>query len=38
VRGPHLHIDDIVVADDVRKSGVGRALMAYVEWTHGRGG
>lgn len=31
VRGPHLHIDDIVVDERVRKSGGGRALMAYAE-------
>lgn len=31
VRGPHLHVDDIIVAEDVRKSGGGRALMAYAE-------
>jgi ribosomal protein S18 acetylase RimI-like enzyme len=29
VRGPHLHVDDIVVDEDVRKSGGGRALMDY---------
>jgi ribosomal protein S18 acetylase RimI-like enzyme len=31
VRGPHLHIDDIIVAEMERKSGSGRALMAYAE-------
>jgi ribosomal protein S18 acetylase RimI-like enzyme len=31
VRGPHLHIDDIIVAEKERKSGSGRALMAYAE-------
>ena len=29
VRGPHLHIDDIVIDEGVRKSGGGRALMDY---------
>jgi ribosomal protein S18 acetylase RimI-like enzyme len=31
VRGPHLHIDDIVIDEAERKSGGGRALMAYAE-------
>ncbi len=31
VRGPHLHVDDIIVAEDVRKAGGGRALMDYAE-------
>jgi ribosomal protein S18 acetylase RimI-like enzyme len=31
VRGPHLHIDDIVIDESDRKSGGGRALMAYAE-------
>jgi ribosomal protein S18 acetylase RimI-like enzyme len=31
VRGPHLHIDDIVVNEKERKSGIGRALMDYAE-------
>jgi ribosomal protein S18 acetylase RimI-like enzyme len=31
VRGPHLHIDDIVVDEIARKSGAGRALMDYAE-------
>jgi GNAT superfamily N-acetyltransferase len=31
VRGPHLHVDDIVVEEAERKSGIGRALMAYAE-------
>jgi GNAT superfamily N-acetyltransferase len=31
VRGPHLHVDDIVVEETERKSGIGRALMAYAE-------
>ncbi|MEA2903470.1 MAG: hypothetical protein QOI12_857 [Alphaproteobacteria bacterium] len=30
-RGPHLHVDDIVVVETERKSGCGRALMAYAE-------
>ena len=30
-RGPHLHVDDLVVRDDRRRGGVGRALMAYAE-------
>jgi N-acetylglutamate synthase-like GNAT family acetyltransferase len=31
VRGPHLHIDDIVIDEAERKSSGGRALMAYAE-------
>jgi ribosomal protein S18 acetylase RimI-like enzyme len=31
VRGPHLHVDDIVVDEKERKSGIGRALMDYAE-------
>jgi len=30
-RGPHLHIDDIVVDEGARKAGGGRALMDYAE-------
>jgi GNAT superfamily N-acetyltransferase len=30
-RGPHLHVDDIVVDETERKSGIGRALMSYAE-------
>ena len=30
-RGPHLHVDDLVVDEAVRDSGAGRALMAYAE-------
>jgi ribosomal protein S18 acetylase RimI-like enzyme len=31
VRGPHLHVDDIVVDERDRKLGGGRALMDYAE-------
>jgi GNAT superfamily N-acetyltransferase len=31
VRGPHLHIDDIIIEESERRSGGGRALMAYAE-------
>ena len=31
VRGPHLHVDDIVVDAAERKAGTGRALMGYAE-------
>jgi GNAT superfamily N-acetyltransferase len=31
MRGPHLHVDDIVVDETERKSGGGRALMAFAE-------
>jgi GNAT superfamily N-acetyltransferase len=31
MRGAHLHIDDIVIDESARKSGCGRALMAYAE-------
>ncbi len=30
-RGPHLHVDDLVVDEAVCGSGAGRALMAYAE-------
>ena len=30
-RGPHVHVDDLVVAESVRGRGVGRALMNFVE-------
>ncbi|RBL84780.1 GNAT family N-acetyltransferase [Streptomyces cavourensis] len=30
-RGPHLHVDDLVVDAAIRGSGAGRALMAYAE-------
>ncbi len=30
-RGPHLHVDDLVVDEAVRGSGAGHALMAYAE-------
>lgn len=30
-RGPHLHVDDLVIDEAVRGSGAGRALMAYAE-------
>lgn len=30
-RGPHLHVDDLVVDEAVRGSGAGRAVMAYAE-------
>lgn len=30
-RGAHLHVDDLVVDENVRGSGAGRALMAYAE-------
>ncbi|HEX7909177.1 MAG TPA: GNAT family N-acetyltransferase [Paraburkholderia sp.] len=30
-RGPHLHIDDLVVAASARRSGAGRALMDFAE-------
>ena len=30
-RGPHLHVDDIIVLEEARKSGCGRALMRYAE-------
>ncbi len=30
-RGPHLHVDDLVVDEAVRGNGAGRALMAYAE-------
>jgi GNAT superfamily N-acetyltransferase len=31
VRGPHLHVDDLVICEGERKSGGGRALMNYAE-------
>jgi GNAT superfamily N-acetyltransferase len=31
MRGPHLHIDDIVVDEPERKSGGGRALMDFAQ-------
>jgi ribosomal protein S18 acetylase RimI-like enzyme len=31
VRGPHLHIDDIVVDEGERGNGIGRLLMEYAE-------
>jgi GNAT superfamily N-acetyltransferase len=31
VRGPHLHVDDIVIREEERRSGGGRALMSYAE-------
>jgi GNAT superfamily N-acetyltransferase len=31
MRGPHLHVDDIVVDETERNSGSGRALMAFAE-------
>jgi ribosomal protein S18 acetylase RimI-like enzyme len=30
-RGPHLHIDDIIVVEEERRTGAGRALMNYAE-------
>ncbi|GIV59578.1 GNAT family N-acetyltransferase [Rhodocaloribacter litoris] len=30
-RGPHLHVDDLVVAEHVRGRGIGRSLLAYAE-------
>ncbi|RKF38238.1 GNAT family N-acetyltransferase [Paraburkholderia fungorum] len=30
-RGPHLHVDDLVVDAAIRGSGAGRALMEYAE-------
>jgi GNAT superfamily N-acetyltransferase len=30
-RGPHLHVDDIVIDEAERRAGGGRALMAYAE-------
>ncbi|MGN2392275.1 GNAT family N-acetyltransferase [Pelomicrobium sp. G1] len=30
-RGPHLHIDDLVVSARARRRGVGRRLLAYAE-------
>lgn len=31
VRGPHLHIDDLIAEEAARRCGVGRALMAFAE-------
>lgn len=31
VRGPHLHVDDLIADEDTRRRGVGRALMAFAE-------
>jgi GNAT superfamily N-acetyltransferase len=31
VRGPHLHIDDLVADENARRGGVGRALMRFAE-------
>jgi ribosomal protein S18 acetylase RimI-like enzyme len=31
VRGPHLHVDDIVIEESERRAGGGRALMAFAE-------
>jgi ribosomal protein S18 acetylase RimI-like enzyme len=31
VRGPHLHVDDIVIDESERRAGGGRALMDYAE-------
>jgi GNAT superfamily N-acetyltransferase len=31
VRGPYLHVDDIIIEESERRSGGGRALMAYAE-------
>ncbi len=30
-RGPHLHVDDLVVDETVRSKGIGQALMKYAE-------
>jgi GNAT superfamily N-acetyltransferase len=30
-RGPHLHIDDLVVAETVRRRGIGQLLLAHAE-------
>ena len=30
-RGPHLHVDDIIVEEAERRTGSGRALMSYAE-------
>jgi ribosomal protein S18 acetylase RimI-like enzyme len=30
-RGPHLHVDDLVVDMQMRSGGVGRALLAFAE-------
>ncbi|MEZ5787532.1 MAG: GNAT family N-acetyltransferase [Xanthobacteraceae bacterium] len=31
VRGPHLHIDDLIAEETTRRRGVGRALMNFAE-------
>jgi GNAT superfamily N-acetyltransferase len=31
IRGPHLHIDDLVVDAELRGRGIGHALMSYAE-------
>jgi ribosomal protein S18 acetylase RimI-like enzyme len=30
-RGPHLHVDDIIIDEEERRTGGGRALMDYAE-------
>ena len=30
-RGPHMHVDDLVINEKSRGAGAGRALMAYAE-------
>ncbi|MGX1789351.1 GNAT family N-acetyltransferase [Bosea sp. NPDC055332] len=30
-RGPHLHVDDLVVDERVRSGGIGKALLAFAE-------
>lgn len=30
-RGPHLHVDDLVVDEAIRSKGIGHALMNYAE-------
>lgn len=30
-RGPHLHVDDLVVDEQVRSGGIGKALLAFAE-------
>lgn len=30
-RGPHIHVDDLVVDPDQRSSGIGRTLLAHAE-------
>lgn len=31
MRGPHLHIDDLIAGEEARRSGIGRALMDFAE-------